>query len=308
MRRAALLALAAIVALPFAAGPVSLARLTDADTAAATFATASLAAPTSLAGTGGTTASLTWTPSTSTAATGYQVLRSTTTGSGFAQVASVTPVSAASTTDSPGNGTWYYVLRTYLQGWISPTSNEASVIVGAGTSTGYKGCASTQAETTSSGDNNGYETSPGNACALDGAVATDLNSGTGTSTSCTSTAKDRHRFWGYAFGLPGSVASIDGITVRLATRVDSLLAAPKVCVQLSWNSGTTWTTAQTASLTATGITTYTLGGATSLWGHTPWTPLQLGASTFRVRITDVSSDITRDFGLDYLGVQVNYTP
>jgi len=308
MRRAAVLALAAIVALPFAAAPLTLARFAASPAGTATFATASLAAPTSLAGTGGTTASLTWTPSTSTSATGYQVLRSATSGSGFLQVATVTPVSAAATSDSPGNGTWYYLLRTYLQGWTSPTSNEASVIVGAGTSTGYKGCASTQAETTSSGDNNGYETSPGNACALDGAVATDLNSGTGTSTSCASTAKDRHRFWGYAFGLPGSVASIDGITVRLAASVDSLLAAPKVCVQLSWNSGTTWTTAQTVSLTATGITTYTLGGATNLWGHTPWSTAQLGASTFRIRITDVSSNTARDFGLDYLGVQVSYTP
>jgi hypothetical protein len=108
--------------------------------------------------------------------------------------------------------------------------------------------------------------------------------------------------------LPGSVTSIDGITVRLAASVDSTAGAPMVCVQLSWNSGTNWSTAQTVSLTATGITTYTLGGATNLWGHAPWTLLQLGPSTFRVRITDVSSDITRDFGLDYLGVQVNYTP
>ena len=176
------------------------------------------------------------------------------------------------------------------------------------TSTGYKGCANNAPETTGSGDNNGYETAPGNACALDGAVATDANSGTGTGTSCTGTGKDRHRFWGYAFGLPGSVTSIDGITIRLAASVDSTAGTPKVCVQLSWNGGTSWSTAQSVSLTATGITTYTLGGATNLWGHAPWTLGQLDASMFRVRITDVASSTSRDFGLDYLGVQVSYTP
>lgn len=308
MRRAAVLTLAAIVALPFAAAPVTLARLTASPAGTAAFGAATLAPPTSLAGAGTTSATLTWVPSATSRATGYNVLRSTTAGSGYSPVKTVTPVSAATTTDTPAAGTWYYVLQTYFGGWTSGLSNEASVLVGSSTSTGYLGCANNAAQTTGSGDNNGYQTSPGNACALDGAVATDTDSGNGTSSSCASTAKDRHRFWGYAFGLPGSVTSINGIAVRLAASVDSTAGTPKVCVQVSWNSGTSWSTAQTVSLTAAGITTYTLGGATDLWGHTPWTLAQLGASTFRLRITDVSSDITRDFSLDYLGVEVSYTP
>jgi hypothetical protein len=308
MRRTAALALAAVVALPFAAAPVTLARLTANPTGTAAFGTAQLAAPTSLVGTGGATATLTWVPSSSSGATGYNVLRSMTSGSGYSPVKTVTPVAAATTTDSPANGTWYYVLQTYFQGWTSGSSNEASVLVGSSTPTGYKGCTSNAAETTGSGDNNGYETNPGNACAPDGAIATDTNSGTGTGTSCTATGKDRHRFWGYAFDLPASPRSIDGITVRLDANVDSTSGAPMLCVQLSGDSGTTWSAAQTVNLTATGITTYSLGGATNLWGRTSWTTGQLGASTFRVRITDVSSNTSRDFGLDYVGVQVNYTP
>jgi hypothetical protein len=309
MRRAAVLALAALVALPFVAAPVTLARLTDADTASASFATASLAAPTSLAGSGGTSASLSWTPSTSSGAAGYNVMRSSTSGSGFAQVSTVTPVSAAATTDSPGNGTWYYVLRTYLQGWTSGTSNEAPVVIGSSTATGYKDCVTTAAVTSASGNNNGYEGGPVNACAPDGTVATDTNSGTSSSTSCTNSGKDRHRFWGYVLGLPASVTSVDGIAVRLDASVDRVTGTNMICVQLSWDSGTNWTTAQTVNLTTTTVATYTLGGATSLWGHTGWTPAQLGASTFRIRITDVSSSSTnsRDFSLDYVGVQVNYT-
>jgi hypothetical protein len=310
MRLAAIPVLALIVALaaPFLAAPVSLARLTDVDTTAASLGTGVLAAPTALAGTGGTLATLSWTPSTSVAATGYQVLRSATSGSGHAQIGTVTPVSAAATTDSPGNGTWYYILRTYLQDWTSPSSNEASVIVSTASSTGYKGCANNQAETSGSGDNNGYETTPGNACAMDGAVAVDLNSGTGTSTSCTSANKDRHRFWGYTFGMPASVASVNGITVRLDARMDSTTGTNMMCVQLSWDSGATWTTAQTANITSTTIATYILGGAADVWGHAPWTLSQLGSSTFRVRITDVSNNNSRDFRLDYVGVQVHYTP
>jgi hypothetical protein len=308
MRRAAVLVLAAIIAVPLAAAPVTLARLTSSPTSTGSFSTIALAAPTSLAGVNGTLATLTWTPSTTSAATGYNVLRSATSGSGYAPVKTVTPLSAATTTDTPANGTWYYVLQTYLGSWTSANSNEASVLVGASTSTGYRGCANNAAETSGSGDNNGYQTNPGNACALDGAVATDTNSGTGTSLLCTDAGKDRHRFWGYAFGLPGSVTSINGITVQLAARVDSLVGTPMVCVQLSSDSGTTWSTAQTVTLTATGITTYTLGGATNLWGQASWTPTQLGTSTFRIRLTDVASNNSRDFGLDFVGVQVSYTP
>lgn len=310
MRLAAIAVLALIVALaaPFLAAPVSLARLTDVDTTAASLGTGVLAAPTALAGTGGTFATLSWTPSSSTAATGYQVLRSATSGSGHAQIGTVTPVSAAATTDSPGNGTWYYILRTYLQGWTSPSSNEASVIVSTATSTGYQGCANNQAETSGSGDNNGYQTNPGNACALDGAVAVDTNSGTNTNTACANTGKDRHRFWGYTFGMPSSVTSVDGITVRLDARMDSTTGTNRMCVQLSWDSGATWTTVKTVNITSTTIATYTLGGAADVWGHVPWTLSELGSSTFRVRITDVSSNSYRDFRLDYVGVQVTYTP
>ena len=178
------------------------------------------------------------------------------------------------------------------------------------TSTGYKGCASASnaPETTGSGNNDGYEGSPGNACALDGALATDTNSGTRTSTSCTSSRKDRHRFWGYSFGMPASITSVQGITVQLAASIDSTVGTNRICVELSWNGGTGWTTPQAVDLTSTSITSYTLGGATNLWGQPSWTRSQLGTSTFRIRITDVSDDNTRDFRLDYVGAQVSYTP
>ena len=55
------------------------------------------------------------------------------------------------------------------------------------------------------------------------------------------------------------------------------------------------------------LTTYTLGSATDTWGRT-WTLAQLNTTNFRVRVIDVSSMNGKDFDLDAIRVQVNYTP
>lgn len=309
---AAALVLAAVPALAAGPGsgviPVSLARFTAPRVTTASFATRTLAAPTVLAGTGGAAASLTWIPTSSTVASGYQVLRSATSGTGYAQVATVTPVSASATTDSPGNGTWFYILRSYLASWTSVASNEASVTVSTVTATGYKGCVSTAAVTTGAGDNNGYESNPTRACAADGSVAVDASTGTNTTNSCTSAGKDRHRFWGYSFGLPSGVSAVNGISVRADVGLGNANGTSVLCVELSWDSGTTWTTPKSVTISGTGVATYALGGAADTWGHATWTLAQLGTSTFRVRVTDVATVSNKDFRLDYLGVQVHYTP
>jgi hypothetical protein len=303
MPRLAAIVAALVLVGAIGAAPVTLARFTATRTANASFTVTTLQPPTSLVGTNGTTAGLAWTASTSAAATGYQVLRSATSGSGYTQVKTVTPVSATSTTDNPANGTWYYVLRTYAGTWTSGNSNEAPVIVGSSTNTGFKGCTSNGADT--GGDNNGYESSPGNACTADAAVATDANSGTNGTLSCIDAGKDRHRFWGYAFGLPGTVTVVNGISLQLIASASNG-GTVRACAQLSWDGGTTWTATQQVGLTST-LTTYTLGSASDTWGHT-WTAAQLGTSLFRVRVIDVSSNNNRDFRLDYIGAGVTYMP
>jgi len=79
-------------------------------------------------------------------------------------------------------------------------------------------------------------------------------------------------------------------------------------VQLSWDGGTTWTTAkQTATLTTSEVT-YVLGSATDTWGRT-WTAANLSNTNFRVRVSDLASGSnanTRDFSLDWVAVRVNY--
>jgi hypothetical protein len=307
-RRLVVLAALALLVGVAAGAPATIAVFTSNRTTTGTFGTATIAPPTSLAGTGGTLATLGWTASTSASATGYHLLRSATSGSGYSQVAAVTPVSATTTTDSPAAGTWYYVLQTYLGTWTSASSNEASVIVGAPVTTALQGCTSNAPVTTGSGDNNGYQTNPAKACALDGGIAKDASSGTSTVNSCTNTGKDRHTFWGYAFGLPGAVTSINGIALQVVAGENNVTGTTLLCVEVSGDAGVTWSAAKSATLTATALTAYTLGGTSDDWGHGAWTPAQLSATNFRVRVTDVATITTKIFRLDYLGARVTYLP
>jgi hypothetical protein len=239
-------------------------------------------------------------------ATGYTVLRSATSGSGYAVAGTVTPATLSGTTDSPGNGTWFYVLRTFLASWASADSNEASATVSTGT-TGFQPCdpASNAADT--GGDGDGYEGSPGSGCLADGTYATDAGSGTNTTASCANTGKDRHRFWGYAFGLPATVTSVGGIEVQLEAGLNNNGGTTLTCVELSWDGGATWTAARQLSFTGAALATYTLGSATDTWGHA-WTAAELGTASFRVRLTDATSQPTKTFRLDGLSVQVHFTP
>src|SRR5829696_3429792 len=282
MRRPAAAATALIVCL-LGATPVSLARLASTSDASGSFATGTIDAPTGLAAsTSGTTVTLTWTPTSTTAVTGYDVLRSTTSGSGFAVVSTVTPRLAATTTNSPGSGSFFYVLQSIYQNWRSASSNEATATVGT-SSTGLKDCSSTAADT--GGDGDGYQAAPGSACVVDGVVATDASSGTSAVLDCANAGKDRHRFWGYAFGLPGGVSSINGITVQLDAGLNNNGGTAIVCTQLSWDGGTSWTGTQQVALGGAALATYTLGGTTDTWGRT-WTLSALSAANFRVRVID----------------------
>ena len=159
------------------------------------------------------------------------------------------------------------------------------------------------AATTGAGDNNGYETGSGNLFALDGAVATDANSGTSSSQSCTSTARDKENVSGFKLGVPGA-AAIKGIEVQVRGGVSTTKNAPKFCILLSKDGGTTWTTGKATGNLSTALTTYTLGSTTDRWGLT-WSGTDVGAS-FRVRIVDLANSTARTFSLDGVAVRLTY--
>ena len=173
-------------------------------------------------------------------------------------------------------------------------------------STGFLSPSANAAQTSSAGDNNGYQTSPANAYANNSSVATDTNSGTNINTSCTNSGKDKHRYYNFNFNIPAT-AVIKGIQVRLDARADATSGSPKICVQLSGDGGITWTTAKsTTSLSATEAT-YTLGSISDAWGRT-WAPSNFSNANFRIRVIDVASNTSRDFFLDYVAVNVTYQP
>ena len=180
---------------------------------------------------------------------------------------------------------------------------------GSGTSpvnTGQLSPSAHAAATSGSGDNNGYEVTPGNAFGNDGLFAVDNNSGSNGQTSCTSNRKDRHTFYNYNFNIPGG-ATIAGIEVRTDGRADSTSGAPRFCVELSWNGGASWTAAKMTSTLTTSEATYLLGGLADTWGRT-WSSSDFTNANFRVRITNVASNNSRDFSLDWISVQVRYVP
>jgi hypothetical protein len=183
--------------------------------------------------------------------------------------------------------------------WVDVVFNAANT-----TNTGLLAPSSNAPVTTNAGDNNGFETTPANAYTLNGLFAVDANSGTNTNTSCTNTGKDKHDFYTFNVSLPAG-ALIQGIEVQLNAKADSTTSTPKMCVQLSWDGGTTWTAAQSTATLTTSTAAYTLGGAANTWGRT-WAVTDFSNTAFRVRITDVASSTARTFSLDALALRVSY--
>lgn len=174
------------------------------------------------------------------------------------------------------------------------------------TNTGFRSCTANAAVTTGSGDNNGFQLNPANACADDAAFAEDTNSGNTTATTCSAAGKDRHLYYNYGFSIPAG-STVNGIEVRLDAWADSATGSPFMCVELSWDGGTTWTAAKNTTTLGTAQATFTLGTTSDTWGRT-WSTGDFSNTNFRVRITNVASNNARDFRLDWMPVQVTYTP
>jgi hypothetical protein len=300
--------LAPVLAAATGLGPTSLARLVDTATVTASVSADTLDPPTSLAATGGSSVGLSWTATVDTYASGYDVLRGTASGGPYSVVKSVSPRTTTSTSDAPAsNGTYFYVLRSVFQSWTSVNSNQASATYTATGATGFHACTAASNAADSGGDGDGYETTPGNACATDAAVANDTNSGTNTTMSCTDAGKDRHRWWDFGLGVPGTVTSVNGIEVQLVAYKGNNSSNAQICAQLSWDGGTTWTTPLASAGLTTVSATYALGGPANTWGRT-WSGSNFSNANFRVRLIDMTDKANQDVRLDSLAVQVTYTP
>jgi hypothetical protein len=212
----------------------------------------------------------------------------------------ISPTATSGSTKAPTNTP---VTTTPTNTPVTPTPTNTPA---GGTNTGFLPPSANAAQTSGAGDNNGYQTSPANAYANDSSFTTDTDSGTNKSTSCTDNGKDKHNYYNYNINIPGT-AVIQGIQVRLDARADGTSGSPKICVQLSWDGGITWTTARSTTTLSTTEVTYSLGSTSDTWGRT-WSSSDFNNANFRLRVIDVASHPNRDFFLDHVAVNVTYGP
>lgn len=230
---------------------------------------------------------------------------------GLAAGASISPTTGNTiygSTSVPAGA--YYVITCVDLGNSVTESNETNNCMASNTkvtlpsNTGLRNPTANAAETSSAGDNNGYQTNPTYAYGDDTLNAVDTDSGNSTSTSYTNSGKDKHRFYNFDFVIPDG-ATIRGVEVRLDARADSTSGSPKIYVQLSGDGGATWTTAKSTATLGTTMKSYTLGSATDTWSKT-WGVSNFTNTNFRVRLINVASNTSRDFYLDWVAVRVHH--
>lgn len=161
------------------------------------------------------------------------------------------------------------------------------------------------------GDGNGFETSPTFANTDDTNFTTSANTGTGNATDgCTTfnqSEDDAHNFYNFGFSIPVG-ATIDGIEATTINKWSTNTGTNQLCLGLSWDAGSSWTSAIASTDIQTAEETDTYGGAANTWGRT-WTITELNNTNFRVRIMiDPGGANTTTASLDYLQIKVYYTP
>ena len=139
----------------------------------------------------------------------------------------------------------------------------------------------------------GFELDPTNAYADDTAYATNSN------------GDDVHRYFNYDVSIAGGCV-VAGIEVRLDWWLDSDSGTNDLTIDLSWDSGTSWTATKTDATETTTEHTAVLGGSNDTWGRS-WTASELSNDNFRVRIA-ANEDVSRSFFLDWMPVKVYYGP
>ena len=109
----------------------------------------------------------------------------------------------------------------------------------------------------------------------------------------------------YSFGLASGV-TIDGIEVNTEFSTSPALSTATLQISLSWDNGSTYTTAKSDTVSSTTDKNSTMGGATDTWGRT-WTDAEFANGTFLVKVEGKSSGFADSCRLDFLQIKVYYT-
>ncbi|MEK7569897.1 MAG: SpaA isopeptide-forming pilin-related protein [Patescibacteria group bacterium] len=126
--------------------------------------------------------------------------------------------------------------------------------------------------------------------------------------AATDSSGERHRYYNFNFSIPNA-SSIDGISVK-ADAWSSDSSGCQLGVDLSWNSGSSWSNEKTQNLSGNEAT-YTLGGSSDKWGSHTWQPSEFSNANFRVRVRDIdpgqNCQDSATTSLDWLQAQIHYT-
>ena len=163
--------------------------------------------------------------------------------------------------------------------------------------TGWLGPTTNAAQTSSAGDNNGYESS--DKCLCRWRIRSRryeqwheqeyILHGPG---------KDKHLFYNYNFYFAASQSG-NRSAPRSARRLQRWIA--QICVEIHGTEAHLGPFKNTPNITTT-QGTYILGGLADTWGRT-WAVGDFTNANFRIRVTDVSNNANRDFFLDWIAVE-----
>lgn len=103
------------------------------------------------------------------------------------------------------------------------------------------------------------------------------------------------------FTLSGIGATIFGVEILIEANIVGMSGL--INVDLSWNSGSTWTSTKSANYTAgAGDTVVTIGGSADTWGRS-WSSSDFSDSNFRVRLTNSSAT---NISVDHVQARVTF--
>jgi hypothetical protein len=127
--------------------------------------------------------------------------------------------------------------------------------------------------------------------------------------SASAASGSRDRYYDSGISIP-SACSVKGIEARLDWWLTVTAGTSSMSVELSWDSGASWTAAETDTVVSTTEHTTVLGSSTDTWGRT-WTLAELSNANFGLRLTcDCSGFLCtyQSFYLDWVPVKVYYGP
>jgi signal peptidase I len=259
----------------------------------------------------GSAVDLAWTASPSPNVAGYEIWWAKSQDGNFTRLATVSGASTTTYTDTTPYGPTTYLVRAIVGNWLSEGSNMASVTAPSAdhSTTAIEEC--TAQAPLSSGDGDGYEVDPSLGCATADAFASDANSGTNTSLSCSDTGKDAHVFHGYDLSAVSTgeplLTNVRGIEVYVDGRKHLIEGTTLWCVQLSQDGGTTWSAPKFSRIEPTTKLQLQFGTETDLWGMTDWAPSSFGTANFRVKVVNVNDRSDQTFDMDAVSVKVAWT-